>query len=209
MRSDRVGLLPKLLISAFIVVHAVVICFRNCPVWLATWSERTAKAHLSPMNAWRLSHLPYWAHVYGHKVGLDNKWDMYSRLHRFDWWLVSVGVDRDGNSVLLPEPFQSQRTWWQSTFVDFREAKFYLNIYDRPEQEAQYASYLLRKYPEHQGVPIEKIRFDLHYRMFFENPEEARRWGTHYHGPEAVIVMRIWPEGIRPDDDEATATEAE
>lgn len=193
MSSEQRRRIFKLTVSAFIVMNVFVIGMRHRPQWLADWAQQTTQTHLSPMNAWRLGLIPFAVHWYSHKAGLDNRWEMYSSLHRFDWTLVAVGIDREGQAVLLPEPMQVPRTWWQRRITDFREAKFQLNIYQWPELQARYASYLHRTYPDNQGVPIDTIRFDLRYRMFAETPVEARQRGTHWAGREVVYPYNTFP----------------
>ena len=106
-----------------------------------------------------------------------------------DFTILAVGVDASGKAVLLPEPLQSDRTAFQSFFTDFREPKYQLNIYQYPTEQDFYASYLLRKYPDHNGVPIKSIRLDLQYRYFVDSTADALASGQYFKGPQSVMPM--------------------
>lgn len=121
----------------------------------------------SPELAYRLRWVE-WALRWGaHLSGLDNKWQMYGLQSRFTWRYEIIATYGDGAREiewLLPLPRQSQRTLWQRLIVDFKEAKFDLNIYNDPLARETYAHYLARQYAEHQGLRLQRIRYDLKYR---------------------------------------------
>jgi hypothetical protein len=102
-----------------------------------------------------------------HLSGLDNKWQMYGLQSRFTWRYEIIATYSDGAQQiewLLPLPRQSQRTLWQRLVVDFKEAKFDLNIYNDSLARETYAHYLARQFPEHQGCTLQRIRYDLKYQ---------------------------------------------
>ena len=142
--------------------------------------------------------------TYAHYVGLDNRWQMFGRQSRFNWWYVIKGRYRDGSreeEIVLDLPRQSEqsgvpRTPLQYHFLDFREGKFHLNMYREPYDRAAYARYLARKFPTHDGMPIESIAFELHYQNL-NTPDEARATGTHLQ-PEThhFIYNRFQADGI-------------
>lgn len=102
-----------------------------------------------------------------HLSGLDNKWQMYGLQSRFVWRyeiIATYGRGEQQVDWLLPLPRQSERTLWQRLVVDFKEAKFDLNIYCDPLARETYAHYLARQFPEHHGQRLERIRYDLKYQ---------------------------------------------
>ena len=105
--------LRKAFLSAFIILNIFTVLFMNRPEWL-------------------IMH-------YAHLVGLDNRWIMFSRLPRFNWWYVFKAKYSDGTEVVLPLPRQSNRALLERYF-DFREAKFHLNIYNNPSAREAYAN---------------------------------------------------------------------
>jgi|GEM_PF-1026920 hypothetical protein len=121
----------------------------------------------SPQLAYRLRWVE-WAVRWGaHLSGLDNKWQMYGLQSRFTWRYEIIATYSDGAQQiewLLPLPRQSQRTLWQRLVVDFKEAKFDLNIYNDSLARETYAHYLARQFPEHQGCTLQRIRYDLKYQ---------------------------------------------
>ncbi|MFN8709423.1 MAG: hypothetical protein ACK50J_22300, partial [Planctomyces sp.] len=54
-----------------------------------------------------------------------------------------------------------ERTWFQETFADYREAKFLLNIYNDRLARETYARYLARQYSELEGIPVSEISYTL------------------------------------------------
>ena len=66
----------------------------------------------------------------------------------------------------------------QSTLFDFKETKFHLNLYPRPEEREAYARYLARQYPSMGGVPISSIIYELQWQMILPR-EEASRTGRY------------------------------
>jgi len=140
---------------------------------------------------------------YAHYTGLDNRWQMFGLQSRFNWWYVIKARYREGSreeEIVLDLPRQSEqsgvpRTRWQYHFFDFREGKFHLNMYREPYDRAAYARYLARKYPEHDGMPVESVVYELHFQHI-KPPEEARRTGSHLY-PETYhfIYNRFRAEG--------------
>jgi hypothetical protein len=92
---------------------------------------------------------------------------MYGLQSRFNWRYEIIATYGDGDQALdrlLPLPRQSERTVWQRRVVDFKEAKFHLNIYNDPLARETYAHYLARQFPEFQGQRLKRIRYDLKFQ---------------------------------------------
>lgn len=109
-----------------------------------------------------------WVWKWGaHLAGFDNKWQMYGLQSRFNWHYQIIATYGEGDQQvdrLLPLPRQSERTYWQRAIVDFKEAKFHLNIYNDPLARETYAHYLARQFPEFNGQRLKRIRYDLKYQ---------------------------------------------
>jgi len=120
--------------------------------------------NLDPQITYRIRYTE-WAILYAaHIAGLDNKWQMFGGQSRFNWKFLIVAEYGDSDQRverLLPLPRQSERSLFQKSIVDFKEAKFHLNIYNDPVARESYARYLGRQYPEYQGRPLKCIRYDL------------------------------------------------
>lgn len=99
-------------------------------------------------------------------IGLNGKWQMYGGQSRFNWAYNITGIyvdpeSQESTEQVLPLPRQSQRSTLQEKFLDFKEAKFLLNIYGDELARETYARYLARQHPTQDGKPISKIRYTL------------------------------------------------
>ena len=94
--------------------------------------------------------------------------------------------------VLLPIPGQAERSFLQRHFVDFREAKFHLNIYPRPHLLQAYARHLCRAHPTVGGVPVSAVRIAVDYHGLHE-PAAARRARTVVASPTYRAVREEVP----------------
>lgn len=114
-------------------------------------------AYRARLGNWAIRHMAHYA-------GLDGKWQMYGGQSRFNWRYIISAYYEDGErseEIVLPLPRQSPRDSWFEKFVDFKEAKFLLNIYNNEMARETYARYLARQFPSHNGLPISRIRYTL------------------------------------------------
>lgn len=128
-----------------------------------SWCDKNLPAQLT----YRLRQSEWCARYAAHVGGIDNRWQMYGGQSRFNWEFQIYGEYGDGSEridVLLPLPRQSERSLFARWVVDYKEAKFYLNIYNDEIGRESYARYLARQYPEHQGRELKNIRFDMRIR---------------------------------------------
>jgi len=123
--------------------------------------------HCDSDTAYRLR-FAAWVWRWGaHVAGFDNKWQMYGLQSRFNWHYEIIATYGSGDGQvdrLLPLPRQMARSRLQTWVVDFKEAKFHLNIYSDPLARETYAHYLARQYPTYQGQGLKRIRYDLKYQ---------------------------------------------
>ncbi|MFM7117951.1 MAG: hypothetical protein ACKO81_18075 [Planctomycetota bacterium] len=160
-RWQRIGLN---LLAALILT---TIGWCNLPDSVPVAAREQVKNTCSPELAYRIQ-LSEWLWRWGaHLAGLDNKWQMYGLQSRFNWRYEIIATYGQGEQAverLLPLPRQTERSTWQRWVVDFKEAKFHLNIYNNPVAHETYARYLARQFPEYGGQRLERIRFDLKYQ---------------------------------------------
>ena len=194
--TDLLPLLKKLLISLFIVLNLFTVLFTNRPTFVIEAANRVIKDYNSPAFAYKLGLYAWYIKYYAHIVGLNNRWQMFGRQSRFNWWYkIKAEYARKPNTiasqvVLLPLPRQTKRTFLQSEFIDFKEGKFHLILYSDPVGRHIYSRYLCRQYPEYKGAPIGKIIFEINYQYILP-PKEANLKGTHLH---PTISKRIISE---------------
>ena len=131
--------LRKAFLSAFIILNIFTVLFMNRPEWLKNAEALFLERNFSPTGKYRVQYSEWLIMHYAHLVGLDNRWIMFSRLPRFNWWYVFKAKYSDGTEVVLPLPRQSNRALLERYF-DFREAKFHLNIYNNPSAREAYAN---------------------------------------------------------------------
>jgi hypothetical protein len=91
---------------------------------------------------------------------------MYGGQSRFNWSYIITGVYVDTGSgesteSILPLPRQSERSFVEDKILDFKEAKFLLNLYGDEKARETYARYLARQFPSNDGKTISRIRFTL------------------------------------------------
>jgi hypothetical protein len=169
MRALRVA--QRTVLSVFICMNIATVLLANSPAQLYPAVENAALPYAVRYGAWLVMQ-------YAHLTGLDNQWRMFSHNSRFNWRFLIRADYTDGSQVVLPLPRQSRRTFWQWLLVDFKEAKFHLNIYSKPQGRVAYSRYLCRRYAAHNGAPAVAIVWELDYQNIL-NPEEAGRRGTH------------------------------
>ncbi len=121
---------------------------------------------LGPEIGYRAKYSDWMIRYSAHLLGLSGKWQMYGGQSRFNWSYVITGVYVDSESGestenVLPLPRQSQRSFVEENLLDFKEAKFLLNIYGDEKARETYARYLARQFPSNDGKRISKIRFTL------------------------------------------------
>jgi hypothetical protein len=158
------GIWARVSLSAVTVIMLSMIVWCNLPDGVNAALGTLADSQFSPETAWRVRYAE-WLFRYGaHVGGLDSRWQMYGGQSRFNWRYIITGHYADSQRTLtrvLPLPRQSERSWLQETFVDYREAKFLLNIYNDRLARETYARYLARQFNEHEGIPVSEISYTL------------------------------------------------
>lgn len=137
---------------------------------------------------------------YAHRLGLDNRWQMFGFQSRFNWWYTLRGHYSDGvrtASAELPILPADPPRGWPNWLLRFKNNKFELNVYrNRPFREA-YARYLARQYATHDGLPIQSVEWQLSYQMILP-PEEAMRQQRLTEPRCATQTMDLFPVADAP-----------
>jgi len=172
----------RLLISCFIVLNLSTVAWVNLPEPLTDDESKWIDHYLNPMAAYRLRYSAWRWQQYAHYAGLDNRWQMFGRQSRFNWWYDIRAIYSDGvneSSVLLPLPNQSARNLAEKFLFDLKERKFELNIYRNPLAREAYSRYLARQFPLHNGLPIQSIRWHLGTQRILPPVEAMEKHQLH------------------------------
>ncbi len=170
--------IKKTIISTFVVLNIFAVILLNRPPEFIDYINKKIINLNHPKLAAKLDYYSWLVYQYAHIVGLDNRWKMFGKQSRFNWWYLIYGKYEESEKILLPLPPQMPRTFVEDLFIDFKEIKFYLNMYLDQNARETYARYLCRKYPEHNGLPIQSIIYDLYYQGILP-PQEARLKGSY------------------------------
>ncbi|MBK8090827.1 MAG: hypothetical protein IPK32_02200 [Verrucomicrobiaceae bacterium] len=168
----------RVVLSLFIVLNISTVLYVSLPPAWAARKHAEWTADWAPMAKYRLSLVHWRWQQYAHLAGLNNVWQMFGKQSEFNWHYDIRGVYGSGKAekwVLLPLPGQSKRTWAQTYIFDFRQRKLDLNIYRDEFARQACMRYLARLYPEHEGMPLTKIRWNLRYQMILPPDEAVRR----------------------------------
>ncbi|MBL8810394.1 MAG: hypothetical protein JNM43_09490 [Planctomycetaceae bacterium] len=158
------SLKTRIALSAATVAILSMILWCNLPDEVPAELLAAADRSLSPEAAYRIRYGEWLYRYAAHLGGFDNKWQMYGGQSRFNWRYTITAHYSDGDrtaSRVLPLPRQSERSWFQATFVDYKEAKFLLNIYNDRLARETYARYLARQFAQHEGLPVSQISYTL------------------------------------------------
>ena len=128
------------------------------------WMDRVEKSDSD--TGYRFRVVDWMIRYAAYCIGLNGKWQMYGGQSRFNWSYNITGIYVDSNTGesterVLPLPRQTERTLIQRYWLDFKEAKFLLNIYSDELARETYSRYLAREFASHDGKPIANIRYTL------------------------------------------------
>lgn len=168
----------KTIISLFVILNIGTVLFMNRPIFFIDAVNGLINNWNLPSVKYKTTLYSWYIKNYAHIVGLDNRWQMFGRQSRFNWWYSIKARYANQEIITLPLPRQSPRTWFQSSLIDFKEGKFHLNLYPRSVERENYSRYLCRQFPGLKGAPIDSIIFELNYQNILP-PQEALKQGMH------------------------------
>ena len=125
---------------------------------------------------WFISDKLLW---YAYLVGIGNRWLMFGYQNHFNWWYQIKAKYANSETVLLPLPRQSKRTFWQWLLFDFKEAKILHNIYPNEYARRSYSYYLCRNFSTYNNSPVNSILWEIYWQNILE-PRYAREQGTPF-----------------------------
>jgi hypothetical protein len=172
----------RCLISCFVLLNLSTVIWVNLPEPLTDEKSKWIDHRLNPYQAYRVRYAAWRWQQYAHYVGLDNRWQMFGRQSRFNWWYDIRAIYSDSlneESVLLPLPNQSARSFAERYLFDLKERKFELNIYRNPVAREAYSRYLARQFPTHHGLPIRSIRWHLGTQRILPPNEAVAKQKLH------------------------------
>ena len=87
-----------------------------------------------------------WIDLYAYTTGLDSRWQMFITMFHFrSWYKIEAKFANDPIKKLFNLPIQqNDRSFIERNFYDFREVKFFVNIYQIPFELDRYGKYLCR-----------------------------------------------------------------
>lgn len=171
--------LKKIIISGFVLLNLFAILISNSPDFILKSTNKALDKYSFPYLNYNIRYFVWFIKQYAYIVGLNNKWQMFGKLHRFNWKHVISARYGNYKKVLLPVPGQVKRNFFHKEFIDFKEGKFALNLYSNETGRQAYAHYLCRNYPVKDNVPISSIIFELSYQYILD-PPQARLYGRHF-----------------------------
>ena len=180
------------LAGVFVSVNLATVLYMNRMPWMIEASGRWLEEDAPPALASRVRRGERWLRQYGYATGLDSRWAMFGEQSRFNWNYRIVALMADGTDALLPLPGQADRSFLQRHFVDFREAKFELNIYPRAYLQQAYARHLCHAYPAVAGTAVVAVRIAVDYHGLHD-PAAARQARTVVASPTYSAVREQVP----------------
>jgi len=151
---------PAIILLAVLNVAAVL--RSNCPMEISIGFKEIVRERLPPRLVKAVDYGNFYLAYYSYIVGLDNVWKMFGYNHRYRWKYLIEGVSSDGRDVVLPIFFQSQRTFFDQHFFDFKQMKFYLNIYNQPAARNAFAKFLCREHVDVlSGQPFVAVKISV------------------------------------------------
>lgn len=184
------GPIRRTLLSAFIVLNLTTVAVMNLPSSWCNSLDQTLSRNCSEQTQYQLRLTSWRLQQYAYFSGLDNKWQMFGRQSRFNWWYDIRAVYSDGvetKQVLLPIPNQSARTLSQQMLFDLKERKFELNIYLNETARECYSRYLARQFPEHENLPIQSVRWHLGFQYILPPDEAVEK--KQLHDPRCYVQL--------------------
>ena len=150
----------------------------NRPGSFTRYANKIIDSFHSPVITYKFQLLSWYIKSYAHIVGLDNKWQMFGRQSRFNWWYLIKAKYENSEIITLPLPRQTPRNFIERNLIDFKEGKFHLNLYNNEVGREAYSRYLCREFLNLDSSPIQSIVFELWYQNILP-PEEAEKKGKY------------------------------
>ena len=185
-------ILKKLLISFFAVLNISAVLYSNRPGFVTSVQDKLLNSCFSQLAAYNIRYVEWFISDklawYAYLVGIGNRWIMFGFQNHFNWWYQIKAKYADSETVLLPLPRQSKRTFWQWLLFDLKEAKILHNMYPSEGARQSYSYYLCRRFSLYNNSSIDSILWELHWQNILE-PKYARERGTYLDPKEYSQVL--------------------
>ena len=171
------------IISGFILFNLFTVLLVNLSPLLSDTMTHSLETLTSSHFIYKLRLVSFRMRQYANWVGLDSRWEMFSHVKGYDWRYRITARDAH-NTYVLPLAGQSERSFLEATFFDFKEGKFRLNTAGDAIGRHAYINYLCHKFATFQGNPIHSIKIEIQYQKILE-PRQALQYGYHF-APEVI-----------------------
>jgi hypothetical protein len=182
----------KLAISAFACLNLIAVLLAHRPPAMIQFVDGWIERNLSPMSALRLDAASWLVDRYSYIVGLDTRWEMFRTRPLSRWRYRFTAQRADGSSAPLPIPLQSERTFLQANYFDFRETKIWENMATDPEALVSYVRYLCHAFTGDGGAEIQSITVEL-YSQDVRERSETEKTGLPFAGAETFEILGQMP----------------
>lgn len=133
---------------------------------------------------------------YASAISVTAHWGMFTSLEKEKWWILIKGkYENSQEEVILPIPLQGKRDFLEKYFFDFREVKFFVNLFKEKYRQERYARYLCRRFPENKGSKIIKIIYEQYIQKKY-NPKEAWERGYYLEPSYNKTVLNTYYCGV-------------
>jgi len=145
LEKKRNGYVKIVLINLIIILSIWIMLSTNfkihLPQILPSVYPSSNSDHIISRTNWRILYADWTLDQLAYGTGLKNYWRMFAPVDNFNWHMKFVAIRENGEKELLPLANQIKRNFWERNFIDFREAKFHLNIYKKEHGQRNYAQY--------------------------------------------------------------------
>lgn len=155
---ELVSRIKKSFISLFIVVTLLLQLKANLGLAFP-YGINSLTASDSKLG-YRISTFDWALSQFGWLAGLSTRWRMFSPPPHSNWFYSVWAIDSHGEQSWVPLYGQGERNFFERNFFDFREVKYHLNIYNKPEALYLLAQHLCRNL-QNSGKDVSSIRVTL------------------------------------------------
>jgi hypothetical protein len=175
--------LKKALVLTWIVFNVVAVLLVNEVVLSKESWRKYRDKYWNVFGTKAIDEILFRTGWYSYLTGLDQRYSMFSTVHREFWWYEIKARLIDGELVTLPLERQSSRSFFERNFFDFKAGKFHLNLYSDDFARKAYSQYLCRKYRESLSKSIDQIEFEHHFHLFAKRYEAEDNHRHYLYSP--------------------------
>ena len=101
---------------------------------------------------------------YPYLVALDQRYTMFSSIHRMYTDYEFYGVGENNEKYVYPIEGQSERTFLEKNFFDHKKGKLHLILWNNPFGREAYSQYLYRAYKHQAPFEIKKLAIGWYWQ---------------------------------------------